>query len=93
MSYLDRARAVRVEWDETAAERALDAALDRIGRSCDALPDDATVWSDTDRGDREEAVNIAMFRHDRAAFGAALAELERYCLATYSPTVAEAVEP
>jgi hypothetical protein len=93
MSYLARARAVRVEWDDREADRLLDAALDRIGRSCDALPDDATFWSDTDRADREEAVNVAMFGHDRAAFGAALAELQRYCLAAYGPPTGPEARP
>jgi len=70
-------------WDE--AERALDACLDRIGRLCTALPDDATFRSNQGRVDREEAVNVAFARRDRQVFDAAIAELERYCVTAYAP--------
>lgn len=35
--------------------------------------------------DREEAVNVAAQRRDRAAFETAIAELEGYCMAAYAP--------
>lgn len=73
-------------WDRAGAERALDAVLRRIGRLSTAIPDDTTFWSDLGRVDREEAVNVAFARRDRQALGAAIAELEQYCVAAYAPT-------
>lgn len=90
MSYLSRARAVRVEWDEAEADQLLAATLDQLGRACTALPDDTTLWSDQGRVDREEAVNVAFAHRDRQALGAAIAELKQYCLAAYAPTPARA---
>jgi hypothetical protein len=82
MSYLARARAVRVEWDEREADRFLDAAVDRIGGACTVF---AGFGTDQRRADLEEAINLAAVRRDRDAYVAALAAWEEHCLAVYRP--------
>jgi hypothetical protein len=80
MSYLARARAIHVEWDEAIATAAIDAALERIGRTCRDIPAGIVL------ADAEERVNVAAQHRDRDAFAAALIAYERVCL---TPLTAE----
>jgi hypothetical protein len=71
VSYLAKALAVRLEWDDGAAEAAFAATLHR-------LRDVSGTTGDQRSADLWEALNAAWFACDRVAFDAALAELESY---------------
>lgn len=86
MSYLAKALAVRLEWDDEAAESAFAATLYR-------LRDASGTTGDQRSADLWEALNAAWFATDRLGFDAALAELERYTLGNWLPRSLQATLP
>jgi hypothetical protein len=76
VSYLAKALAVRLEWDEAAAASAFAATLYR-------LRDVTGTTGDQRATDLWDALNIAWFAENRPGFDAALAELENHTLSTW----------